>query len=140
MFTREALLSQIDEMRDRPMPPLERVKIEIGAEETIYACCGPLADFESAMFFWVKALEADGWSTAGLSVLYVDRSKHLPITEASFFEMTQNAGFEHPPLPWFLQPGGTFVTGMAMTCDWNDQSALAEFDYGYVLFHWYTTA
>ncbi len=140
MFTREALLPQIDEMLDMPMPPMERMKIEsFGCEETIYACCGRHTDFKSAMFFWVKALQADGWSTGGMSILYVDRSKHLPITEADFFGLTQEAGSEHPLLPWFLQPGGTFRAGMAMTCDWNNQSALAEFDYGYVLFHWYTT-
>ena len=141
MFTREELVPQIEEMLDLPMPPMECVKMnDFGLEETIYVCYGQHADFENAMLFWVKALQADGWSIGGMSILYPDISKHLPITKAQFFEITQDAGFEHPPLPWFLQPGGRFIAGMLMTCAWNNQSALAEFDFGYVLFHWYTTA
>ena len=140
MFTRAALLQQADDMLDEPMPPMERVKFEkLTAEQSVYACCGKQADFDSALFFWVKALEADGWSTGGLSILYPDRCYHVPLTEAEFFDLTQ-VGYEIPPLPWFLQPGGRFIRGMLMTSAGLDQSAVAEFDYGYVLFHWYSTA
>jgi hypothetical protein len=148
MFTRKDLVSELARLTGTVTPPLEVVEfgsqdfITPSCEESIWAFRGSKRDFADGLLFWVKTLQAQGWEGRESYFLpYAQSGLCEPLTEAEFSRLVAEYGESlRVPLPTFLLHLDGFRSGLRMSADWNDVSAVAELNEVFVAFYWSTTA
>jgi hypothetical protein len=148
VFTRQELLAGLPRLTAADTPPLEVV--EFGhqdfespcSEQCIWAFRGLKRDFPSALLFWVKTLQAQGWEgRESHFVQYAEAGQCEPITASEFAGLVAEYGRSlQQLLPPYLLDLGEFRSGLRMYADWNDVAAVAELPEAFVAFYWSTTA
>lgn len=91
------------------------------------------------MHFWVVSQQSENWYGREEFLLsYFNEVACHMIDEKEFvLMMNQTQGLKNPIV---LVPKGKYIWGQKMVNEWNDSSALAEFEHEYLSFHWETTA
>lgn len=135
------------------------------SEEYIQLCRGIESDFENAVHFWVASQQCQDWNGREEYILpYLQEATCQPMDEEAFIlilSQTQRLKplpriivtyVAHPEYiqldrqtqefkrPIIVTPKGKYVWGQQMANEWNDSSALAEFEHEFIAFNWETTA
>jgi hypothetical protein len=149
MFTRHEWLARLPSLElalvNRPQPPIESIEFtpedfpSNSSEEFIRICRGAKPDFKDAMHFWVVAQRQQNWTYREEHFLtYLSTAVCQPLKEEEFAAMlSQTRGLKHPVV---FTAKGKYVWGQKMSDEWDDTSALAEFEHEYLSFQWETTA
>src|SRR4051812_33035956 len=146
MFTKHELLADWRALTGISSPPLEVE--EFGAadlssrssEEFICAVRGARAEFSSGLLFWVKAMEATGWTEPDF-IKYAEAALCEPIGPAEFARaVDEHSRSVRTPLPKFVRDLAGWRSGLRMYAEWNDVAVVAELADSFVLFVWMTGA
>jgi hypothetical protein len=149
MFSREAMLETFETVTDVGDFASGRIEVlEFGqndfssssSEQSIIIHRGSRSDFSDALGFWLASLFSQDWLGRDEYALpYAREGLCVPINETEFeaFIKEYSSSLRRPlELPFAC----SFRTGLKMYNDWNDVTALAELEDGFVAFYWSTTA
>lgn len=147
MFTREDLVAALPTLIEKEPPRMEVISFlpydfrSAASEEMINICRGPKTDFESALHFWVASQLCQKWKWTDRNEFflpYLQEPACRPIGQVDFMILLdQTRLLKHPVV---ITPEGRYLRGQKMADEWDDSSAVAEFEHEFIAFNWETTA
>jgi hypothetical protein len=143
MFTKDDLIEQCASFVESTTP-IESILFEpddfpsSSSEETISIYRGLKSNFENPVHFWIRAhLSQDQTKRMAYLMPYLHSALYKPVEEQEFMQRLSQADNLKNIM---IKPKGKYLQGLKMIDEWNDFSAIAEFEQEYLSFDWDTTA